>query len=573
MNQSSDWQSARRIAKLLVPHRWAVGTALVSMALASAGLLVLPLLVRGMLEGAAHEKAPSAWQVAMMALVLVALALSAYVSSVLLHEVARKVCAQLRSDYAGRWLRSSMAAHRAVPAGEYAERINSCLADIDWFIKGSLGNALALLLVMAGGGAMLFWISWKLALVVVVVGPLLVTALKWIEQRGRTLLRRSRSEAEKMAGTLQSMVLGLDVIKAFNAESEALRRFDARQTKLLAIQRKESFVSSLVEPLLIFAGAVTFLLVVFIAGRLVAGGSMNLPEFITFLVYLMFVLPNLRNLGMQIARWRHVKVALDFLDDAAHLPQERDRESGRLSVARGRIEFCDVHYRHPGRESGLEGVSFVLEPGEHVGIVGESGAGKSTILSLLLRFYEPQRGRILIDGQDIASCSLSGVRGQFAFVPQDIVLFDGSIRDNLRLAHPSATDREIRDACVDAQAWSFVESLPEGLDTAAGDRGLRLSAGQRQRLAIARALLAKAPVLLLDEVTSALDPRTERLFGAALRERLTGRTVLLVAHRLAAVADLPRVIFLDRGTVAGEGAHSELLSRCERYRSLAGLAA
>lgn len=567
---SSDWQSVRRLGKLLEPHRSSVCLALALMGFSSAGLLGLPVLVRGMLEGAAREQPPSAWQVGSVALILSALAVCAYVSAVLLNVVARQVCAQLRSDYAERWLRSSMSAHRRVPAGEYAERLNTSLADVDWFIRGSLANALALFVLMSGGIVMLFWISWRLALVIVLVGPLVVAALRGIERNGRAWLRKGRGEAEKMAGVLQSMVLGLDVIKSFNAEDEAMRRFGTRQSALLETQKKESLVTSLVDPLLIFAGAATFLLVVFFAGRLVAAGSLGLPQFITFLVYLMFVLPNLRNLGIQIARWRHVKTALDFLDDSAHMPPETDSGNCTLRVSSGQIEFRDLVYRHAGRETGLEGVNCTIQPGEHVGIVGESGSGKSTLLSLLLRFYDPCRGAVLIDGQDVRECTNSSVREAIAYVPQETLLFDGTIRDNLRLAQPSAADDEIREACIAAQVWSFIESLPAGLDTETGDRGLRLSSGQRQRLAIARALLKKAPVLLLDEATSALDPKTERLFASALHQEVSGRTMLIVAHRLAAVADLPRIIFIDDGVVAAEGTHRELLARCGEYRALAG---
>lgn len=573
MKSASDWQTARRIAGLLQPHRSAVWSALALMGLSSAGLLVLPVLVRGMLEGAAREQAPTAWQVAAVALILVALAVCAYVSAVFLNIVARKICAHLRSEYAERWLRSSMTAHRGVPAGEYAERLNTALADVDWFVRGSLANALALFVLMTGGIAMLFWISWKLALVIVLMGPPVVAALRAIERRGRGWLRRGRAEAEKMAGLLQSMVLGLDVIKSFNAENEALRRFEMRQAGLLETQRKESVVTSLVDPLLIFAGAATFLVVVFFAGRLVAAGNLDLPQFITFLVYLMFVLPNLRNLGVQIARWRHVKTALDFLDDSAHMPPEPDSGSLQLQVSRGVIEFRDLVYRHAGRETGLEGFSCTIHAGEHVGIVGESGAGKSTLLSLLLRFYEPGSGELLIDGQNIGKCTTSSVRDSIAYVPQETLLFDGTIGDNLRLARPAATTDEIRSACIDAQIWPFIESLPRGLDTEAGDRGLRLSSGQRQRLAIARALLKKAPILLLDEATSALDPKTEKIFASALRQAVAGRTMLIVAHRVAAIAELPRIIFISKGVVAAEGTHRELLACCEEYRLVAAVAA
>jgi ATP-binding cassette subfamily B protein len=570
MTPPSDTQSLRRLSGLLAPHRFAVAGALGCMAVASAGLLALPLLVRGMLEGAARETPPAWWQVTAMAAVLALLAVSAYISSVLLHEVARKACAHLRSAYVARWLRSSMEAHREVPAGQIAERLQTSLGDVDWFIKASLGNLLALVLVMTGGGVMLFRISWKLSLVILLVAPVVVVLLRLIEREGRRLLRLGRMEAEKMAGSLQGLVLGLDVVKACNAEEEALRRFGARQDSLLAVQRKESFVASLVEPLLIFAGAATFLVVVFLAGRLIAAGSMDLPEFITFLVYLMFVLPNLRNLGMQLARWRQVKVALEFLDDAERLPEEKDPGAGVMPRGPGGIEFCGVSYRHGGRESGLQGVSFAVQPGEHVALVGESGAGKTTLLSLLLRFYEPEGGRILIGGSDTAGATLASVRGLFAYVPQEVVLFEGSIAENLRLARPSASDQDLEAACRAAHVWDFVASLPQGLSTPVGDRGLRMSAGQRQRLAVARALLKDAPIVLLDEATSSLDARTEQSMGRSLRLALSGRTGLVVAHRLSTIAALPRVVFLHGGKVVGDGPHEVLLRDHAEYRRVVG---
>jgi ATP-binding cassette subfamily B protein len=414
--------------------------------------------------------------------------------------------------------------------------------------------------------------SWRLALVTALIAPVTVAVLRLIEREGRRLLRLGRMEAEKMAGILQSMILGLDVIKAFTAERREAQRFQRQQDRLLAVQRRESYVASLVEPVLIAAGAATFMFVVFFAGRFIAEGTMTAAEFITFLVYMMFVLPNVRTLGLQLARWRHVKVALEFLDDASRMEPESD-PPGCMALdksARGTLEFRAVHYHHAGRQAGLRGVSFRLEPGEQVGIVGASGAGKSTILHLLLRFYDPSGGSILIGGQDIARCARSSVRDAVSYVPQDVLLFDGTILDNLRLGRPDASEEEIREACRAAQALAFFEELPDGLLTPTGDRGLKLSSGQRQRLAIARALMKQAPLLLLDEATSALDPATEVMFGAALRRLAGDRTMLIVAHRLSTVAGLPRIIFLHEGVVAGDGSHAELAAGSAAYREVTG---
>lgn len=571
----SDRCALLRLAGLLAPHRAAVAVALAAMSGASLALLAVPLLVKRMLERAMSAEAapPSAWLLLSMTAILLALGISAYVSSVLLHQVSRKVCARLRSECVTRWLKASVGAQRDVPTGELSERLNTSLADIDWFLKSSLGNFLGVMLLMSGGVAMLFWVSWKMAVVSALLSPLAVLSLRWIERRGRQLLRRRRAEGEKLAGMLQGMILGLDVIKAFNAEEHERERFENRQDRMLEIERRESYVASLAEPVLIATGAVMFLFVVFFAGRLIASGSMTAAELVTFLVYLMFVLPNLRTLGLQLARWRHLKVALEFLDDTAQLGEETDLP-GAIPLRgplRGGVEFEGVSFVHPGREGGLRGLAFSIRPGEHVGIVGASGAGKSTILGLLLRFYDTSAGRILLDGCDISQCTRASVRGALAYVPQDPVLFDGTILDNVKLGRPDAAEADVIEACRAAQALEFIAELGEGFLTPVGERGLKLSAGQRQRLAIARALLRNAPVLLLDEATSALDPQTERLFGDALDEMVGSRTAIIVAHRLSTVRSLRRLIFLKDGAVAAEGSHEQLIAHSPDYRMLAGV--
>lgn len=573
---TSEKATLARVAALLRPHGPAVAGALVSMTAASAGVLVLPMLVKGMLDHAtgASPARPTVGQVGGMAAALVLLAAAAYVSSVLLHEVARKVCARLREESASRWLHASLAAHRNMPSGELSERLNVSLSDVDWFLKSSLGNMLGIAFLTAGSLFMLFWISWKLAVVTALVAPFAVLALQAIEKSGRKLLRRRRAEGEKLAGMLQGMILGLDVIKAFNAEERESARFNAQQRHMLAVQRSESFVAALVEPVLIATAAITFLFVIFAAGTFIASGAMTVAELVTFLAYLMFVLPNVRTLGLQLARWRHLKVALEFLDDTSRLAPERDARDARvlLRPTQGVIEFDAVRFTHPDRSDLLRGMTFRVEPGETTGIVGESGAGKSTIFQLLLRFYEPDSGYVRINGSNVAMCTRASLREACAYVPQDVVLFDGTLLDNLLMGNPNASEADVRKALAAAQALSFVENLPLGLATPAGDRGLKLSAGQRQRLAIARALLRDSPILLLDEATSALDPKTELLFGESLREMSRGRTTLVVAHRLSTVISLPRLLFVKDGVVQDDGTHAELMDRCASYRALAGMA-
>lgn len=559
---------------LLRPHTAEVLLALFAMAVASLGLLAVPLAVRKMLEAslAPQPVAPTFGSLGLVAIILSILAAAAYISSVLLQNVSRKVCAALREAYVIRWLQATVAARREVATGEFGERLVTSLADVDWFIKTSLGNFLGMVVLMSGGAFMIFWINWKLALVTVLTLPVCVLALRSIEKKSRAVLREKRREGESLAGMLQGAVLGLDVVKAFNAEEAVVREFRRRQSPLLALQLRESLVASLVEPVLIATGAVTFLFIVFFAATLISRGSLTAPELLAFLIYLMFILPNLRTLGLQLARWRHLRIALDFLDDVSRIPPERDgpHDQSLPRDLRGSVEFREVSFSFPGRGKVLSDLSFSVAPGEHIGIVGASGAGKTTILHLLLRFFDPADGKILLDGHDIASCQRRSVRQAFAYVPQDPLLFDGSIMENLRLAKPEAGAREITSALEAARAEEFVATLPQGLETHVGERGMKLSAGQRQRLAIARALLRNAPILLLDEATSAMDPRTEQLFGESLRSAMQGRTALVVAHRLATIVQMQRLLFVHAGRVAGTGTHAELMRDCADYREVVG---
>jgi ATP-binding cassette, subfamily B, bacterial len=312
------------------------------------------------------------------------------------------------------------------------------------------------------------------------------------------------------------------------------------------------------------------MVVLFYGGNLIARRELTPEGLITFLIYLVFVIPNARNLALQLARWRHLRVALERLDETAATPTQDDEKSGRelKEPVRGAIEFSDVSYRYTDRESVMDQVSFRIAPGERVAVVGESGTGKSTLFNLLLRFYDAQSGSVQIDGTDIRSIKLASLRHAIALVPQDTVLFDDTIAENVRYGRPNATDAEIRTACAAAQIAEFIESLPAGYRTMVGARGLKLSGGQRQRLALARALLKSAPILLLDEATSSVDAQTERQLRDAMDKAMEGRTTIVIAHRLATVIHLPRILMLCDGRILDDGSHDELMERCPSYRAL-----
>ena len=561
----------RRLATLLAPYRGKIILSFVTMIFTCLGLLGLPLFAKEMLGAAIHLQKMTISTELCFAIIagFLVLAGSGYASSVLLFQVAHELTAKLRSDYVWQLLLAPVGYHRDASIGQIMERLSGSLADIDWFIKRAFGSLLGVVILMSGGVVMLLFLNWKLALFSGCAAPLIALGLRGINDRSRHLQGQRMNALESLGGSLHGMLTGIEVVKAFSGEAHEQERFEARQERLLKVQRKESRVSALMEPLLITMASLTFLVVLFYGSSLIANGELAAEELITFLIYLAFVVPNARNLAIQVAQWRHLNVALDRLEETAAIVPEQDK-SGAVCLAhpvRGEVEFCHVNYAYQEREQVLTDLSLRLRAGERVGIVGESGAGKSTLFNLLLRFYAPDVGTILVDGQDVQSTTLRSLRDAIAVVPQDNILFDDTIMENVRYGNHSASDAEVRAACEAARAAAFIESLPAGYLTQVGGRGLKLSGGQRQRLAIARAFLKNAPILLMDEATSSLDAGTENELRLVMEELMKDRTTLVIAHRLSTVTHLPRILMVSDGRILDDGSPEQLFDRCPFYRT------
>ncbi|MES2570407.1 MAG: ABC transporter ATP-binding protein [Verrucomicrobiota bacterium] len=569
--QSVSLDELRRLITLVAPYRGKVLLSFAAMTFTCLGLLGLPLFCREMLGGAIHLRQMTVSHGFALAIVagFLLLGASAYASSILLFQVAHDLTARLRGDYVRQLLLAPVGYHRNSSIGQLMERLSGSLADIDWFIKRGFGSLLGVVILMAGGVVMLLFLNWKLALFSGCAAPVMALGMRVLNDRSRRLQGRRMNALEALIASLHGLLTGIEVVKAFSAEAREQRRFEARQEQLLDVQRIESRVAALMEPLLITMAALTFIVVLFYGSQLIARGDLAPEELITFLIYLAVVIPNARNLAQQIAQWRHLNVALDRLEETAAIVPERD-ESGAAPLSqpvRGEVEFIQVRYGYQEREQVLRDLSFRLGAGERVGIVGESGAGKSTLFNLLLRFYAPGEGRILVDGQELQAITLRSLREAIAMVPQDNILFDDTILENVRYGNPDASDAEVRTACEAARAAAFIGSLPSGYLTRVGERGLRLSGGQRQRLAIARAFLKNSPILLMDEATSSLDAGTENELRVVMEELMKNRTTLVIAHRLSTVTHLPRILMVSEGRILDDGSPEELFDRCPAYRT------
>lgn len=436
------------------------------------------------------------------------------------------------------------------------------------FLAFNIGPTVIELALAAGVMAALY--SWKLAAAAI----LTVAAYAWLtiiitEWRNRQRRAMNEADTELRAVTMDTLT-NFETVKAFAAEQREAARFDrtmrAYNDRFVA-QAQSLALLNAIQELVMTAGLLAAAL---LASYSVRDGELKAGDITAVILMLTNIYRPLNILGFA---WREIKqgaIDIEKLFDLLDLKPEIADAPGapELKPRAAAIRFEAVSFRHEGREAGLEGVDLEMPGGAFVGIVGPSGAGKSTILKLLFRFYDPTAGRILIDGEDIRGVTQSSLRASLGLVPQEVVLFNDTLRFNLGYAKPDASDEEILDAARRAQLGDFISGLPMGLDTRVGERGLKLSGGEKQRVGVARAILLNPPILVLDEATSSLDSATEKEVQAALSEASKGRTTIAVAHRLSTLARADIIFVLDRGKVVEKGRHDDLLKRGGLYAAL-----
>ncbi|MBX9454953.1 MAG: ABC transporter ATP-binding protein/permease [Rhizobium sp.] len=401
--------------------------------------------------------------------------------------------------------------------------------------------------------------DWLLTLLVALTAPPMLMAVRYLARRVRAATRESVEYNSHVSGVMQETIQGLVIVKAFTMEDQLRDRMDnlidiseKRANKIIRLSERTSPITES------FAGAAIAAVIGYAAWQSIYANQLP-GAFISFIAAMLLAYDPARRLAklqVQLEKaYVNAKMIFDILDTP--IPMREEADAKPLVVGPGRIEFRDVGFRYRA-DPILKGVSFVAEGGRSTAIVGPSGAGKSTIISLIPRFYDPEPGQILIDGQDIRHVTKRSLRESLAFVSQTAVMFEGTVRDNIRYGRPDATDAEIEEAARQAYAHDFILGLPQGYDTPVGENGLNLSGGQRQRLSIARALVRNAPILLLDEATSALDSESEAAVQKAIQHAMHGRTVVVIAHRLSTISEADKIIVMEDGRIVEEGTHEML---------------
>ncbi|MBK8498095.1 MAG: ATP-binding cassette domain-containing protein [Flavobacteriales bacterium] len=478
--------------------------------------------------------------------------------------VTEHMLAQLRRDTYDHLLTLPMGFFAQRRVGELNSRISADVALLQDTFTTTLAELVRQLIIITAGIALLATLSWHLTLTMLASIPVVAIVAVIF---GRFIRKLSKEVQDRIADTnvvVDETLQGIQSVKAFANEAWESARYTrsvlaARGLALKGARWRGAFVSFII---LCMFGAIV--LVIWRGVNMQKDGLMTMGQLVTFIMYSVFIGASIGSIPEYITTVLKAVGATERLMD---LHDEKGEaitvsEPGHVLSIQGRIEFQHVAFHYASRADVpvLNDVSFSAEPGQRIALVGPSGAGKSTIASLVLRFYDPVSGKLLIDGKEASAYPLTPLRDRMAIVPQEVLLFGGSIRENIAYGKPGASDTEVEAAARKANAHDFIASFPEGYKTVVGERGIQLSGGQRQRIAIARAVLKDPAILILDEATSALDSESERLVQEALEKLMLGRTSLVIAHRLSTIRDADKILVLDKGTVVESGTHDELIA-------------
>jgi ATP-binding cassette, subfamily B, bacterial len=559
----------RGLLELLSPYRWRVVAMLVSLVAATvAALAPAPLAKVAIDDGIQkHDVATLDWVVGAFLLSAVLYAIASSAQTYLVGWVGQRALQDLRVKLFTHLQRLSIGFYSRNRAGVIISRLTNDVEALDQLVEDGMATLFQSGLTLIGVVVILFVLSPHLALLTFLAFPILAIGAVAFRIASADAYRLTREKIAAITGYLQETLSGIRVVRAFGQEPRHIERFEGLNDENRAANMTTVKLNAAYFPAVEFLSALVTVEILLIGGYEVINGHASTGVVFAFIAALNNFFDPIQQLSQLYTTYQSGMAALDkiflLLDEQPDLVDAPG--ATELGEIRGEVSFEDVSFRYGEGEWALRNVDLTIPPGQTVALVGETGAGKSTFAKLVARFYDPTEGRVLVDGHDLREVSAHSLRSQMGIVPQEGFLFSGTVRDNIAFGRPSASDEDIAAAARAVGAEPFIEALEHGYDTQVGERGVQLSAGQRQLLAFARALVADPRILVLDEATSNVDVHTEELIEHGLRRLLAGRTALVIAHRLSTIQRASRIVVLEHGTIAEQGSHEELLEARGRY--------
>lgn len=489
------------------------------------------------------------------------------VQDIYMAKAALRVAFNLRKQVYSHLQKLNLSYFETAKAGDLSYRLTEDIDRVGEVVHKLFHDFIPCALQLVAIPIYMIYLNWRLTLATVIVAPLMGVLIAWFGERLQKFSRKSQNRVSDLSAILTEVFSGIRIVQAFAAEDYEIARFSREAERTLRAKYSAERLKAIQIPIIGFLQAVSFLLLLLISAWLIAQKQLTVGEFFSYLAAAASLIDPVSHTTNNYNEFKQGEASVDRVFELLAIQPAVTEKTDAIALppVTGKVEYRHVSFAYKPGEPVLKNISLLAMPGEAIALVGASGAGKTTFVNLLPRFYDPQNGQILIDGVDVRDVTLNSLRRQIGIVPQETIMFSGTIAQNIAFGQHQFDMADVEKAAIIANAHQFISQLPDSYDTWVGERGVNLSGGQRQRIAIARAVLLNPRILILDEATSALDSESEALVQEALERLMSGRTVFIIAHRLSTVRRCDRILVLEKGQIVESGTHEELLALSRRY--------